>query len=310
MNIENILITGHIYKEMESILTSKNLSKQFRFLKEDVVSHDDFLWADAYVSLSPTANFEFGNVKWVHSTGAGVDKYLFERKWDERVVLTRTIGSFGQRIGEYCLSYILKDVQMHDEFAQLKRKKQWRQAEPRLLNTLHVVIYGTGEIGQEIARILSSFGIRVSGVSRNGKVAKHFEDVLKSEDAPDLLMDADWIISTLPLTKQTSKLFNGDFFNQLNGSGFMNIGRGGTVDEMALREALLMNRVRKAILDVVGVEPLPETSWLWEHPDIFITPHISAITSPEEGVECFLQTLSKIEQDEPLDNQVQINNGY
>lgn len=310
LNIENILVTGHLYNEMEKILAQKKLSKRMRFVAAEEVSREDVLWADAYVSFYPTEHFEFGNLKWVHSTGAGVDKYLFGREWDESVLLTRTVCSFGQRIGEYCLSYLLRDVQMHDRFAQMKEQKQWKPAEPKLLQSQHVVIYGTGEIGQEIARILSSFGVKVSSVSRSGESVPFFEKVVTTGDASSLLREADWVISTLPLTKQTYKIFNDEFFHQLSNSGFINVGRGATVDELALLEALQKKTVRQAILDVFEIEPVPETSPLWEHPDIVVTPHIAAVTSPEEAVECFLDTLAKIENNEPLHNEVNIKKGY
>ncbi|WP_078414621.1 D-2-hydroxyacid dehydrogenase [Priestia abyssalis] len=310
MNIENILVTGHLYKEMEKILTQKNLSKNIRFVAEEEVSQEDVLWADVYVSFYPTEHFEFGNLKWVHSTGAGVDKYLYGREWDESVLLTRTVCSFGQRIGEYCLSYLLRDMQMHDTFAQMKAQRQWKPEEPKLLDSQRIVIYGTGEIGQEIARVLSTFRIKVSGVSRSGESVPFFDQVVKTENAAFLLKEADWVISTLPLTKQTYKIFNDAFFDQLNNSGFINVGRGATVDELALLEALQKKTVRQAVLDVFETEPLPETSPLWKHPDITITPHISAVTTPEEAVECFLDTLAKIENDEPLYNQVKTKQGY
>lgn len=310
LHINNILVTGHLYKEMAEILAQKKLSKNMRFVAEEEVSREDVLWADAYVSFYPTEYFEFGNLKWVHSTGAGVDKYLYEREWDESVLLTRTVCSFGQRIGEYCLSYLLRAMQMHDTFAQMKAQKQWKPAEPKLLHSQHVVIYGTGEIGQEIARIFSSFGIKVSGVSRSGEHAPFFEEVVTTEKASVLLQGADWVISTLPLTKQTYKMFNDAFFRQLNNSGFINVGRGATVDESSLLRALQEKKIRQAILDVFEAEPLPETSLLWEQPDVVITPHISAVTTPEEAVECFLDTLAKIENNEPLHNQVKTKKGY
>lgn len=310
LNIENILVTGHLYKEMAEILAQKNLSKNMRFVAEEEVSREDVLWADAYVSFYPTEHFEFGNLKWVHSTGAGVDKYLYGQEWDESILLTRTVCSFGQRIGEYCLSYLLRDVQMHGTFAQMKAQRQWNPEEPKLLDSQRVVIYGTGEIGQEIARIFSTFGIKVSGVSRSGESVPFFDEVVKTENASFLLQEADWIISTLPLTKQTYKIFNDDFFQQLNNSGFINVGRGATVDESALLGALQKKKLRQAVLDVFEAEPLPETSPLWEHPDIVITPHISAVTTPEEAVDCFLDTLVKVEHNEPLHNQVKTKKGY
>jgi D-2-hydroxyacid dehydrogenase (NADP+) len=310
LNIENILITGRIYKEIERILESRHLPKNLRFLGEDEVSRDDFLWADAYVSFRPTAHFEFGNVKWVHSLGAGVDSYLFGRRWDKRVLLTRSVCSFGSQISEYCLSYILRDLQCHETFQKMQLQKQWEMVEPVSLQTQTVVVYGTGEIGQEVAKTFSLLGMQVYGISLSGVSKPYFKQVVPVSEASDLLVQADWVISTLPLTSETYQLFNEAFFAKLNHVGFINVGRGATVDEWALIAALENGFVRRAILDVLNEEPLPVESPLWEHPSVMITPHIAAITSPKEAVDCFLETLDKIEKDEPLLNQVDITKGY
>ncbi|MFC3884570.1 D-2-hydroxyacid dehydrogenase [Bacillus songklensis] len=310
MNIENILVTGRIYKGIEKILEARHLSKNLRFLEEDEVSRDDFLWADAYVSFRPTANFEFGNLKWVHSLGAGVDAYLFQRKWDDHVLLTRSVCSFGSQIGEYCLSYILRDLQCHETFQKMQSQKRWEMVEPVSLQTQTVVVYGTGEIGQELAKAFSLLGMMVYGVSLSGASKSYFRQVVTVSEASDLLMQADWVVSTLPLTSETYQLFCSSFFAKLNSAGFINVGRGATVDEPALLEALENGRVRRAVLDVVNKEPLPDESPLWEHPNLTITPHIAAITSPGEAVKCFMETLNKIEKNEPLLNQVDIKKGY
>jgi phosphoglycerate dehydrogenase-like enzyme len=125
-----------------------------------------------------------------------------------------------------------------------------------------------------------------------------------------LAAQADWIISTLPLTNETSKLFDRAFFSNLNGAAFINVGRGLTVDEQALIEALNSRKIRYAVLDVLDTEPLPETSELWERDDIVITPHISAVTELTEAIACFLDTLKRIENNEVLPNRVDFMKGY
>lgn len=310
LQFQNILITGRIYKEIQNIIESKKVKKTFRFLSEATVSPADFHWADVYVSFRPTANFEFGNVKWVHSLGAGVDSFLLDRQWKKDVLLTRTICSFGRKISEYCLSYMLRDLQLHNLFQRHQTQKQWKPAEPKELSSQKVVIYGTGEIGQEIARALSFFRASPLGVSLSGSAKPYFQKVVSAFEAGALLEDADWIISTLPLTKETDSLFNSDFFQTLNGASFINVGRGATVDEKALLEALQKGNLCQAVLDVFSEEPLPDASPLWEHPNVIITPHISAITSPEEAVECFLETLANIEAGNALSNRVSIEKRY
>jgi phosphoglycerate dehydrogenase-like enzyme len=249
-------------------------------------------------------------VKWVHSLGAGVDRFLHKKDWNQEILLTRTICSFGQRIAEYCLSYILKDLQLHDRFQAQQQQKKWVQLTPKLIGEQKVLVYGTGEIGQRIAKVFSGLGVDVYGVSLSGKEKAGFNKVMTIDSHFSVLNEMNYLINTLPLTERTEKLFDGAIFNQLSNAGFINVGRGASVAEGALLQALTNNNVRFAVLDVFEVEPLPESNPLWKHPGIQITPHISAVTTPSEGAACFLETLKNIDENRPLDNNVDTKKGY
>ncbi|MRG87826.1 D-2-hydroxyacid dehydrogenase [Salinibacillus xinjiangensis] len=310
MEINRILVAGTIYNEMEKRIDSEQLEKSFRFMDSKAVTEEDLEWADAFISFEPPENFDFYNLKWVHSLGAGVDRYLFNRKWKEDVLLTRTICSFGERISQYCLSYVLKDLQHHDTFEQVTRQKEWNPIAPGLLSEQKVLVYGTGEIGQEVGRAFSTLGAKVSGVSLSGHPKPHFEEVYKVTNEKNQLHNFDIIINTLPLTENTYQLFNHDFFTKIKDTIFINVGRGRSVIQEALVGAIQNKQVRLAVLDVFAEEPLPEDSPLWQMQNVIITPHISAVTTVDEGLECFLETLHNIDQGKPLHNQVDTRKGY
>jgi glyoxylate/hydroxypyruvate reductase A len=310
MEIENIVIASHMYKEIKNIIEEKKLPYHFRFLEESEITQSDLDWADALVAFNLHAELVYNGLKWVHSLGAGVDHFIYKKKWNEKVLLTRTIGSFGQRISEYCLSYLLKDLQFHDHFDSVKSERKWQSITPKLLGEQKVMVYGTGEIGQSVARTLSSFGTHVYGVSLSGKEKEFFKEVLSVERHYSKLSEMDYLINTLPLTEKTEKLFDDHILQQLQHAGFINVGRGASVDECALLEALNHHHIRLAVLDVFAHEPLPEDHNLWKHPNVRITPHISAVTTPQEGVECFVETLKRIEENKPLYNMVDVSKGY
>jgi glyoxylate/hydroxypyruvate reductase len=310
MNINHILIVSPMYKELQSLIEKEQIEKDFRFLSEEELTSSDLEWADALVCFNLKSMIDYSRVKWVHSLGAGVDKFLFGKSWDETVLLTRTVCSFGQRIAEYCLSYILKDLQFHNEFNEAKARKSWNPITPKLLSDQKVMIYGTGEIGQTTAKIFSSLGMDVYAVSHSGKYKNHFKDVMTIETHFSRLSEMNYLINTLPLTEQTASLFDEKIFEQLSEVGFINVGRGATLDETALLHALNDHHVRFAVLDVFSHEPLPEENPLWDHPNIIITPHISAVTTPDEGVACFIETLYNIEENKPLSNKVDVRKGY
>jgi phosphoglycerate dehydrogenase-like enzyme len=310
MNIHNILVAGNYEKQFQEQLPPK-ITQIFRFKRIDEITEEDLSWADAYVGFKPCPGFHFADIKWVHSFNAGINNYLEIDGWKEHdIFLTRTVCSFGQRISEYCLSYVLRDLQYHHYFEGKQTEKKWAPQTPQMVKDQTIVIFGTGEIGQEVAKVFSSFGATVYGVSQSGKQKEYFQKVTETSSASTLAAQADWIISTLPLTNETSKLFDRAFFSNLNGAAFINVGRGLTVDEQALIEALNSRKIRYAVLDVLDTEPLPETSELWERDDIVITPHISAVTELTEAIACFLDTLKRIENNEVLPNRVDFMKGY
>jgi glyoxylate/hydroxypyruvate reductase len=299
-----------MYRELQTLIEKEAPNKTFRFMPEDKLSQKDISWADALVSFNLKADYDYSTVKWVHSLGAGVDRFLHKKDWNQEILLTRTICSFGQRIAEYCLSYILKDLQLHDRFQAQQQQKKWVQLTPKLIGEQKVLVYGTGEIGQMIAKVFSGLGVDVYGVSLSGKEKAGFNKVMTIDSHFSVLNEMNYLINTLPLTERTEKLFDGAIFNQLSNAGFINVGRGASVAEGALLQALTNNNVRFAVLDVFEVEPLPESNPLWKHPGIQITPHISAVTTPSEGAACFLETLKNIDENRPLDNKVDTKKGY
>ncbi|WP_138416642.1 D-2-hydroxyacid dehydrogenase [Aquibacillus sediminis] len=310
MEIQNILIAGKLANAMKEQINADAYRQEFRFKPAPEVTVDDLQWADAYVSFEPTANFDFYNLKWVHSFGAGVNPYVYNREWKQDVLLTRTVCSFGSRISQYCLSYYLKDMQEHDYFRAHQNEKKWQPKEPQLINGQKVMVYGTGEIGQEVAKIFSTIGMDVVGVSLSGKQKDYFRDVYAVSTETEELHDADLVINTLPLTDSTEQLFGEEFFTRLTHAVFINVGRGSSIVDDALLRALDDGRIRLAVLDVFREEPLPKGNRLWNHENVLITPHISAVTTVEEAAECFLDTLNTIENNGVLHNKVDVTRGY
>jgi glyoxylate/hydroxypyruvate reductase len=310
MKIKNILLVSPMFRELQALIEKDIPDKTFRFMPEEELSQEDLSWADALVSFNLKAEYDYSSVKWIHSLGAGVDRFLHKKDWNQEILLTRTICSFGQRIAEYCLSYILKDLQLHDRFKEQQQQKNWVQSTPKLIGEQKVLVYGTGEIGHMIAKVFSTLGVDVYGVSLSGEEKADFKEVLTVDSHFSVLNEMNYVINTMPLTERTEKLFNSAIFNQLSNSGFINVGRGASIDEEALLQALNDNTVSFAVLDVFDQEPLPKSNPLWDHPRVQITPHISAVTTPSEGATCFLETLKNIDENRPLNNIVDTKKGY
>ena len=310
MGINKILITGRLYRDIGNALKGK-IEKEFLCIPDEEVTEEVLRWADAYVAFRPTKNFDFYNIKWVHALGAGVDSFLYERQWKEDVLLTRTICSFGKKISEYCLSYILAKLQRHKELESQQREGLWNPLAPISMAEQYIMILGTGAIGQELAKNLSCFGAKVVGVSSSGKEKQYFDKVIKLSNAKELLSKVNWLINTLPLTKDTEGIIDESLLGVMASAGFINVGRGKTLRLEALIKALDNKNLDTAVLDVFSIEPLPKDSLLWSNPQVIVTPHISAITGVDEAVDCFLKTLTSIENGTTtLNNIVDAVKGY
>ncbi|WP_253721369.1 D-2-hydroxyacid dehydrogenase [Staphylococcus sp. NAM3COL9] len=310
LNIQNILIAGQYESAFQQYLL--DLEKyHLHFQSIDMISKEDMEWADAYVGFAPSKAFHPSKVRWVHAFNAGVNNFLAIGGWEKsNTMLTRTVSDFGEKMSEYCLSYILKDLQHHILLQSQQKDRLWIPKIPAALKNQTISIFGTGEIGRVIAKVLSSFGTTVYGVSNSGENKQYFKQVNTLESSKTLIEQSDYIISTLPLTQQTKKLFNEQIFRYLNHTYFINVGRGQVVDTNHLINALDSGKVRHAVLDVFESEPLPKSSELWHRGDVTITPHISALTDLDDAISCFCNTLENIERDETLSNQVDFSKGY
>ena len=146
------------------------------------------------------------------------------------------------------------------------------------------VIVGYGHVGRAIGRKLRALGVSVAGITRHGV----YEGLSKaSRVSPDsLLRGADWLILALPSTTGTDDYLDQALIRKLPRRCIViNVGRGNSIDELALYTALKTKRLAGAYLDVRKHESsatvlespgyVPE---LAELPNCIIMPHASAFS--------------------------------
>jgi phosphoglycerate dehydrogenase-like enzyme len=114
----------------------------------------------------------------------------------------------------------------------------------------------------------------------------------------DVVPTADWLILTLPLTRETRGLVGRQILLACRGAVLINAGRGAVVEESAISEALDAGALSGAALDVFEIEPLPAGSALWRDARVMVSPHISGLTTVEGAVGGFLDCLAQIETGE------------
>jgi len=143
-----------------------------------------------------------------------------------------------------------------------------------------IAIVGMGGIGSETARRLH-YGFDMRVIATDAK-PMHKPDFVDELHDPSWLMEmvpqADVLMSAAPLTSLTKEMFNTEVFSKMKRSSyFINVTRGGLVQQSALIDALKNKKIRGAGLDVATPEPLPADHELWTCPNLVITPHNSSV---------------------------------
>jgi phosphoglycerate dehydrogenase-like enzyme len=142
-----------------------------------------------------------------------------------------------------------------------------------LLNGQRVLILGFGAIARKLVEYLRPLDVEMIAVRRHVK-GNESVSIVPVDRVDELLPDADHIINILPANLSTTGFIDATRLAKMKPSAvFYNIGRGDTVDQSALLDALQSGRLSAAYLDVTSPEPLPADHPLWTAPNCHITPH-------------------------------------
>lgn len=270
-----------------------------------------------YGDVGPDIIRNAKNLRWVCSPNAGVEKYQPEDAMPKGCMLTNSSGAYGLAIAEHIIMVLLMLMRRMPEYQAAMADRSWPYFSPiRSIANSNILMLGTGDIGSNTARRLSSLGANVIGVSRSGKSSEPaFSRVAKVDELDTLLPGADAVIMALPSTPDTIGILSRERIARLNSQAFViNVGRGSAIDQEALVEALQNRRIAGAALDVMTPEPLPADHPLWDCPNTIITPHVSgndALKSTQEAdVSMFLSDLELYAANKPLKYLVNRKAGY
>ena len=254
-------------------------------------------------------------LRWVHATSAGageqVRKAGLPAEALERVTITTSSGVHAVPLAEFAILGLLAIARELPRFVEEQRARAWPEVRRPLreLDGQTLFLVGLGDIGRETARLGKAFGMRTVGFRRTeGPPPDHVDEVHGPQRLPELAHRADGMVVSLPLTDQTAGLIDRATIERLPASCiFVNVGRGGVVDEPALVDALRERRIAGAVLDVFAAEPLPDSSPLWTLPNVLVTPHAAALSARENEriVELFVDNLRRYLDGRPLRNVVE-----
>ncbi|MBI3823815.1 MAG: MBL fold metallo-hydrolase [Planctomycetes bacterium] len=267
-------------------------------------------------------------LRWIQIGHAGVEKDLVPELVTSDICVTNLQRLHGPNVADQAMALLLAltrglapelhrqaGARLTGEFP-LNRWKTLKDASKA--DELHgktMLIVGMGGIGTQIARRAEAFGMRVMAIDPNEALIK--PAFVFSIDRPAKMMDlipkADVVVLACPLTSQTKGMFGTKQFAAMKKSAhFINIARGGLVDQKAMIAVLNKNMIAGAGLDVTDPEPLPDESPLWKMTNVVVSPHIGGQSdgARDRAWRLFRENVRRFVVGEPLLCVVDKSKGY
>jgi phosphoglycerate dehydrogenase-like enzyme len=228
---------------------------------------------------------EAGRFGLVQQYGVGLEKVDVRRATELGVWVCRIPGDAGgnaDSVAELAILHLLALVRQLPAAQAVLNGGRWesRPTGGSLLGST-VLIVGLGAIGTAVALRLAPFGARLLGVRARPQLGgpPGMDQVAGPDRLPDLLGQADAVICCAMYGPGTAGMFGRAEFGAMRpGALFINVARGGLVDEAALLAALESGRLGGAGLDVHATEPADPRSALLAHPLMIATPHVGGLT--------------------------------
>lgn len=267
--IKNIPRLKEIYQKFTYYIIVDNFIEEIKNLKG---KHFDIAivarFTAQYMSLLFTT---CPTIKWIHPLAAGVEDFLKVKEiMNNDVIISSSKGANSEILGEIGISCMMYFSYHFYAYTQYMQTKEWIKPMNKMLGNKTVLIYGYGSNGICLARKCKvGFDMKVIGVKRtvnDNVLGKEYTDELYSfkELPDDAIYRADYIYATVPSNPETDNIFNKDFFSKMNKDAiFINVGRGSSVNEDDIADALEKKIIRGAVLDVCKTEPLDKNSKLY-----------------------------------------------
>jgi D-2-hydroxyacid dehydrogenase (NADP+) len=233
-----------------------------------------FSWPDAAMIRQAS------KLKWIQALTAGVDSLPLSEIRERNIILTSGRGIHKIYIAEYVLAAMINLARNFHLMFRNQIKGRWDRSFPQdEINGHTAGIIGLGSIGQEIARKASILGMRVIGVKNNPQPLEGVDHVYGPGEMGEVFKQSDYVINLLPETPETRGLIDKSFFALMDKSAcFINLGRGSTVNQADLIDALKKKSIRALVSDVYEAEPLPADNPLWKMENVILTPHIAGVS--------------------------------
>ena len=260
-----------------------------------------------------TANLEEvldRGVRWVHVLGQGIDHFPLDHLGDRTLTCARGVNAIP--IAEWVVAMLLTAAKQLPDRWVTEPPRHWVLADLGSLDGATVAFIGFGTINQATAERLAPFGCRMVAATRSG-APSGMDEVSTTTDVHAAVAGADHVVVGAPLTPATEGMVDDELLAAMKpGAHLVNIARGRIVDQEALRRSLDAGHLGLASLDVCDPEPLPAGHWLYDHPRVRLSPHVSwadpgAINRLHAA---FADNLERWMAGQPLVDVVDVGAGY
>lgn len=256
------------------------------------------------------------NLKAIFSLGAGVDHIMSDPGLPDVPVIRVVDENLTQHMVDYVCWRVLDHHRQGMLYRAQQPKKVWHEPPQRPAGDISVGIMGLGQLGRAAAKALRSLGFSLNGWSRSARNVEGVSTYFGESGLIPFLNATDILVVLLPLTPSTEGMIDYSLLrelrrrNGLGGAVLINAGRGRLQKDADILRALDDGTLKEASLDVFEVEPLPESSPLWTHPKVFVTPHAAATSDPNHLVPPMLTQMDAIDRGEAPKNVVDRKAGY
>lgn len=300
--------------------TEENIPRWTEELKKNAPEIDLRVWPDvgreediefAIVARPPAGDLaRYPNLRAIFSMWAGVADLLVDESISQLPIYRMTDPGLTIGIVIYVVHHVTGLHILADEY----KPRLW--AHPFRVDNLSpecscVGILGLGVLGTACANALVNLGFKVIGYSNTRKEIHGVESFAGQDELKNFLEQTDILVCILPNTTETHNFVNQQTLAYLPaGAKIINCGRGESIDDEALLEALRSGHISKAVLDVFRTEPLPPEHPYWEEPNVLVTPHCASKPDPVSGSVRILEKIESFLKNEPIEGMVDRNRAY
>ena len=255
----------------------------------------------------------YPNLKAILSLGAGVDHVISDPELPDGLPIVRLVDK--KLTHEMILHSLHWVLHFHSDqylYRIQQQSREWTQQSSVQSEDRTIGIMGLGNIGKAIGDSLINLDFKVIGWGASPKSSLGaIEYYYGQEQLSGFLSQTDILINVLPLTENTKDILTKTELSYLpKGSFIINIGRGGIINESDLLSILDTRHIAAAALDVFAEEPLPENNSLWDHPSVYVTPHIAGQSNPSSAAKTIAENIRLIEMGESPYPIYSLNSGY